>query len=48
MSELCLMTTICDRNQTLRFLAFYKDYGVTVTLLTFLRVTASSDVLEYF
>lgn len=48
MSELCLMTTICDRNQTRRFLAFYKDYGVTVTLLTLGRGTAASEVLDSF
>ena len=34
MSELHMMVTISDRNQARRFLMFYKEYGVTVTLLT--------------
>ncbi|MDO4331840.1 MAG: P-II family nitrogen regulator [Eubacteriales bacterium] len=48
MSELYMMATISDRNQTRRFLAFYKEYGVTVTLLTFGRGTAASEVLDSF
>ena len=31
MSSLYFMTIICDRNQTRRFLAFYKEHGVSVT-----------------
>ncbi|MDO5349699.1 MAG: P-II family nitrogen regulator [Lachnospiraceae bacterium] len=48
MSELYMMATISDRNQTRRFLAFYKEYGVTVTLLTFGRGTAASEILDSF
>lgn len=48
MSELYMMATISDRNQTRRFLAFYKEYGVTVTLLTFGQGTAASEVLDSF
>lgn len=48
MSELYMMATISDRNQTRRFLAFYKEYGVTVTLLTYGRGTAASDILDSF
>lgn len=48
MSELYMMATISDRNQSRRFLAFYREYGVTVTLLTFGRGTAASEVLDSF
>lgn len=43
-----MMTTISDRNQTRRFLAFYKEYGVTVTMITFGKGTAASEVLDSF
>ena len=46
MSELYLMATISDRNQSRRFLAFYKEYGISVTFLTLGRGTAASEVLE--
>ena len=42
MSELYLMATISDRNQSRRFLAFYKEYGISVTFLTLGRGTAAS------
>lgn len=48
MSQLYMMTTISDRNQSRRFLAFYKDYGVTVTLITLGSGTAASYILDYF
>lgn len=48
MSELYMMVVISDRNQSRRFLAFYKDYGLTVTLHTLGRGTAASDVLDSF
>ena len=48
MSELYLMATISDRNQSRRFLAFYKEYGISVTLLTLGRGTAASEVLDAF
>lgn len=48
MSELYMMATISDRNQTRRFLAFYREYGVNVTLLTYGGGTAASEVLDAF
>ena len=48
MSELYLMATISDRNQSRRFLAFYKEYGISVTFLTLGRGTAASEVLDAF
>jgi len=48
MSELYMMATISDRNQSRRFLTFYKEYGITVTLLTLGRGTAASEVLDSF
>lgn len=48
MSELYMMATISDRNQVRRFLALYKEYGVTVTFLTFGRGTAASEILDSF
>lgn len=48
MSELYMMATISDRNQSRRFLAFYREYGITVTLLTFGRGTAASEILDSF
>lgn len=48
MSTLYMMTTISDRNQTRRFLAFYREYGITVTLITFGQGTTSSEILDSF
>ncbi len=48
MSGLYMMATISDRNQTRRFLAFYKEYGINVTFLTLGRGTAASEVLDSF
>ena len=48
MSELYMMATISDRNQANRFLAFYKEHGLTVTLLTYGRGTAASEILDSF
>ena len=48
MSELYLMATISDRNQSRRFLSFYKDHGVTVTLNTMGSGTAASEILDSF
>lgn len=48
MSELYMMATISDRNQARRFLAFYKEHGVTVTFLAFGRGTAASEILDSF
>ena len=48
MSTLYLMTTVSDRNQSRRFLAFFKEHGVNVTLLTLGRGTAASEMLDAF
>lgn len=48
MSELNLMVTISDRNQSRRFLALYKEYEVTVALISLGRGTAADDVLDSF
>ena len=42
------MVTIIDRNQSRKFLSFYRDYGISVTLNTLGRGTAASSVLNYF
>lgn len=48
MSDLYLMATISDRNFGRRFLAFYKEHGVTVTLITLGRGTAADEILDSF
>lgn len=48
MSELYLMVTISDRNQARRFLSFYADHGVTVSLAALGRGTAASEILDSF
>lgn len=48
MSELYLMVTITDRNQTKRFTAFYQEYGVDVSITTVGKGTARSEILDYF
>lgn len=42
------MVTITDRNQSRKFLSFYRDYGISVTLNMLGRGTAASSVLNYF
>ena len=48
MSSLYFMTIICDRNQTRRCLAFYKEHGVSVTFQALGRGTAASEILDSF
>lgn len=48
MNTLYMMATISDRNQARRFLAFYKEHGITMTLITFGRGTTSSEILDSF
>lgn len=48
MSGLNMMVAICDRNQVRRFLGFYKEYGISVTLVTLGQGTAASDTLDMF
>lgn len=42
------MVTIIDRNQSRKFLSFYRNYGVSVVLSTLGHGTAASNVLNYF
>ncbi len=48
MSELYLMVTITDRNQTKRFTTFYQEYGVDISITTVGKGTARSEILDYF
>lgn len=48
MSKLYMMATISDRNQSRRFQAFYKEYGIEMTMLALGRGTAASEVLDSF
>ena len=42
------MVTIIDRNQSRKFLSFYRNYGISVVLSTLGHGTAASNVLNYF
>ena len=46
MSGLYMMATISDRNQARRFLDFYREYGLSVTLLPFYEPTAVREKLK--
>lgn len=48
MSELNFMVTISDRNQSRRFLALYKEYNISVVLISMGRGTAADEVLDSF
>ena len=39
------MITITDRNQSQKFLSFYKTYGIEVALSTLGKGTAASEIL---
>lgn len=47
MNSLYFMISIADRNQSRRFLSFYKEYGVGAAWISLGRGTASSEVLDY-
>ena len=42
------MVTIIDRNQSRKFLSFYRNYGISVVLSTLGHGTAAPNVLNYF
>lgn len=46
MSELYMMVTVSDRNQSRRFLSFYKDFGISVVMTTMGKGTAASEILS--
>lgn len=47
-NNLYWMVTIIDRNQSRKFLSFYRNYGISVVLSTLGHGTAASNVLNYF
>ena len=47
MNSLYFMITIADRNQSRRFLSFYREYGAMVVWSSLGHGTASSEVLDY-
>ena len=48
MSELHLMITITERNLSRKFINFYKERGLEVSVLTMGSGTAASEILDYF
>lgn len=48
MYELSLMVTIISRNFTRKFVDFYENTGLPVSVVTLGNGTASSEVLDYF
>lgn len=48
MYELSLMVTIISRNFTRKFVDFYENAGLPVSVVTLGNGTASSEVLDYF
>ena len=48
MSELFMMTTITSRNMVTKFLSFYKESQMAVSLVTLGGGTANSEMLDYF
>lgn len=48
MSELFMMTTITSRNMVTKFLFFYKESQMEVSLVTLGTGTANSEMLDYF
>ena len=48
MSELFMMTTITSRNMVTKFLSFYKESQMEVSLVTLGTGTANSEMLDYF
>ena len=48
MSELYMMVTITNRNLTKKFISFYQEMGVDISVITVGRGTAASEILDYF
>ena len=48
MSELSMMVTITTRNLTKKFVAFYEEMDMPVSVITLGSGTASSEILDYF
>lgn len=48
MSELQLMVTVTNRNMNKKFINFYKEKGLDVSINTLGKGTASSEIRDYF
>ena len=48
MSQLHMLVTIIDRNNTRRFSSFYEEMGLQISLNTMGVGTAASEILDYF
>ena len=48
MSELSMMVTITTRKLTNKFVHFYEEMSLPVSVITLGSGTASSDILDYF
>lgn len=48
MSGLYMMVTITNRNLTRKFVSFYEDMGLQVSVITLGVGTAASEILDYF
>ena len=48
MSELYLMVTITNRNMLPKFLSFYQERNMEISLITLGKGTANSEMLDYF
>lgn len=48
MSELYLMVTITNRNMLPKFLSFYQERNMAISLITLGKGTANSEMLDYF
>ena len=48
MSELYMMVTITNRNMTQKFINFYREKGLEVSMISVGSGTAASEVLDYF
>lgn len=48
MNQLYMLVTIVDRKLTKKFTTFYEQHGLSVSVVTLGRGTASSEILDYF
>lgn len=48
MSELYMMVTITNRNMTQKFINFYRENGLEISMISVGSGTAASEVLDYF
>lgn len=48
MSELYMMVTVINRNHTKKFVNYYQEMGVDISVITVGTGTAASEILDYF